>query len=61
MSCKLCGDKTYGIIKLNCNHNFCISCIVNFSNLRCKLCNKIFYDELSDKLLKRLFKNIKSD
>ena len=61
MSCKLCGDKTYEVIVLNCNHNFCISCIVNFSNLRCKLCNKIFYDELSDILLKKLLKNIKSD
>ncbi len=61
MSCKLCGDKTYGIIELNCSHKFCISCIVNFNNLRCKLCNRIFYDELSDKLLKILLKNIKCD
>ena len=61
MRCQLCGDKKYGIIKLNCKHKFCLSCILNFNNLRCKLCNKIFYDELSDTLLKILAKNTKSD
>lgn len=61
MICKLCGDKKYGVIKLNCKHNFCLSCILNFNNLRCKLCDKIFYDELSDNLLKILQTNIKSD
>ena len=61
MRCKLCGSKTYGLVKLKCKHIFCISCILSFNNLRCKLCDKIFYDELSDSLLKILQKKIKSD
>ena len=61
MRCKICCDNTYGIIKLNCKHKICISCILKSSNLRCKICNKIFYDELSDKLLKILCKNIKGN
>jgi len=61
MRCKTCGDNTYGIIKLKCKHKFCVSCILKSNNLRCKICNKIFYDELSDKLLKRLCKKIKGN
>jgi hypothetical protein len=61
MRCKLCGDITYGIVKLKCKHNICVSCILNFKNLRCNICNKIFYEELSDNILKRLAENIKSD
>jgi hypothetical protein len=61
MRCKLCGDKKYGVIKLNCKHKIGLSCILKSNNLRCKICNKIFYDELSIELLKRLCKNIKSN
>ena len=59
MKCKICGDKSYGVLKLKCNHIICLSCILNFNSLRCKVCNKIFYEELSDELLKMLYENIK--
>lgn len=56
--CKYCSNKMYQIIKLKCNHDICISCIVHLNKLKCTICDKNFYEELSDEVLKELAKNI---
>ncbi len=56
--CKFCSDNSFYIIKLKCKHKICISCLLNLNNLKCKLCNHNFYDELSDDMLK-IFANKK--
>ena len=59
--CKLCADNLYNVIKLKCKHEMCISCLLSSYNLKCKLCQYNFYDELSDEMLNILILNIRKN